>query len=69
MIEREYKKLQEKHRETLTNEYKLQTDKEHLEASVRVIQDDYQKVNSEFEESLFRWKKERSDLIQKINEF
>lgn len=36
MIEREYKKLQEKHREVLTSEYNLQTAKDHLEVSVRV---------------------------------
>jgi len=36
MIEREYKKIQEKHREVLTNEYNLQTAKDHLEVSMRV---------------------------------
>ena len=39
-MEREYKKLQEKHRETLNNEYALQTAKEHLEASMRLMQED-----------------------------
>ncbi len=36
MIEREYKKLQEKHREVMNSEYNLQTAKDHLEMSVRV---------------------------------
>jgi hypothetical protein len=40
LMEREYKKLQEKHRETLNNEYALQTAKEHLEASMRLMQED-----------------------------
>jgi hypothetical protein len=40
LMEREYKKLQEKHRETLNNEYALQTAKEHLEASIRMMQED-----------------------------
>ena len=40
LMEREYKKLQEKHRETLNSEYNLQTAKEHLEASMRVMQED-----------------------------
>jgi hypothetical protein len=40
LMEREYKKLQEKHRETLNNEYALQTAKEHLEASMRMMQED-----------------------------
>ncbi len=39
-MEREYKKLQDKHRETLNNEYALQTAKEHLEASMRLMQED-----------------------------
>ncbi len=37
LMDREYKKLQEKHRETLNNEYSLQTAKEHLEASMRLM--------------------------------
>lgn len=36
MIEKEYKKLQEKHRELLNSEFNLQTAKDHLETSVRV---------------------------------
>ena len=40
LMEREYKKLQEKHRETLNSEYALQTAKEHLEASMRMMQED-----------------------------
>ena len=67
-MEREYKKLQEKHRETLNSEYNLQTAKEHLEASMRVMQEDIQRLSGEYEESLFRWKRERQDLIQRIGE-
>ncbi len=37
MIEREYKKLQEKHRDILNNEFNLQTAKDHLEVSMRVV--------------------------------
>ena len=36
LIEREFHKLQEKHRDTLNSEYNLQTAKEHLEASLRI---------------------------------
>jgi predicted nuclease with TOPRIM domain len=35
-IERELRKLQEKHRETMAMLYQLQTAKDHLEASIRV---------------------------------
>jgi hypothetical protein len=38
MLEKEYKKLQDKHRETMNNEYALQTAKEHLEASMLLMQ-------------------------------
>jgi hypothetical protein len=37
MLEKEYKKLQDKHRETMNNEYALQTAKEHLEASMLMM--------------------------------
>lgn len=40
MLEKEYKKLQDKHRETLNSEYALQTAKEHLEASMLMMQQD-----------------------------
>ena len=59
LMEREYKKVQEKHRETLNNEYNLQTAKEHLEASMRVMQEDIQRLNGEYEENVYIWKKER----------
>jgi hypothetical protein len=69
MVEREYKKLQEKHRETLNSEYNLRTAKEHLETSIRVLQEDFQKMNHELEESLIRAKSERNDLSSKLKEF
>lgn len=68
LIEREYKKLQEKHRDTLNNEYNLQTAKEHLEASMRLMQEQQQRINSEYEESLYRFKGERQELIQRLGE-
>ena len=34
ILEKEYKKLSEKHRDTMTNEYNLALSKDHLEASV-----------------------------------
>jgi hypothetical protein len=37
MLEKEYKKLQDKHRETMNSEYALQTAKEHLEASMLMM--------------------------------
>ena len=40
MLEKEYKKLQDKHRETMNSEYALQTAKEHLEASMLMMQQD-----------------------------
>jgi len=44
MLEKEYKKLQDKHRETMNSEYALQTAKEHLEASMLMIQQDVQRI-------------------------
>jgi len=44
MLEKEYKKLQDKHRETMNNEYALQTAKEHLEASMLMMQQDVQRI-------------------------
>lgn len=34
ILEKEYKKLSEKHRDTMTNEYNLALSKDHLEASI-----------------------------------
>ena len=36
LLEREYHKLQEKHRDIINNEFNLQTAKDHLEASLKV---------------------------------
>ena len=44
MLEKEYKKLQDKHRETMNSEYALQTAKEHLEASMLMMQQDIQRI-------------------------
>ena len=44
MLEKEYKKLQDKHRETMNSEYALQTAKEHLEASMLMMQQDVQRI-------------------------
>ena len=44
MLEKEYKKLQDKHRETMNSEYGLQTAKEHLEASMLMMQQDVQRI-------------------------
>ena len=62
MIEREYKKLQEKHRDVLNNEYNLQNVRDHLEVSVKISQEELQKVNQQYDESAMRWKAERADL-------
>ena len=69
MIEREFKKLQEKHRDVLNSEYNLQTARDHLEISVKIAHEELQKINEQYEESAMRWKQERQDLVQKINEF
>ena len=46
MIEREYKKLQEKHRDVLNSEYNLQTARDHLEISVKIAHEELHKINS-----------------------
>ena len=68
LVDREYKKLQERHREASNAQYNLQTAKEHLEQSVRVLQEDLQKVASEYEENAYRWKRERQELVQRVGE-
>ena len=49
-IDRELKKLQEKHRETIAQVHSLQTAREHLEVSVRLAQDELLRLNMEKEE-------------------
>lgn len=68
LVEREYHKLQEKHRDLMNNEYNIQTTKEHLEASLRVAQEEMSKFNEQYEQDVCRWKKERFDLHKKLQE-
>jgi len=41
----------------------LQTAKEHLEASMRLMQEDIQRMNTDYEEQIYRWKQERAEII------
>ena len=45
IIEKELRKLQEKYRESLQTEYSLNTAKDHLEASLRLAQEEVQRFN------------------------
>ncbi len=65
-MEKEYRKLQDKHREAINNEYNLSTVKDHLEASLKISQEDVQRINSQYEEDYMKWKQERIDLQGKI---
>ena len=68
LIEREFHKMQEKHRDVLNSEYNLQTAKEHMEASLRIAQEEVKKLNQQYEDDIGGWKKERSDLVKRIHE-
>jgi chromosome segregation ATPase len=68
MLEKEYKKLQDKHRETMNNEYALQTAKEHLEASMLMMQQDVQRLQGDYEDKMLRFNRERSELFSKVAE-
>ena len=68
LVERELRKLQERYREALQTEYQLNTAKEHLEASLRVAQEELQKYNDFTEGQASQWKKERGDLSAKVQE-
>jgi uncharacterized protein YhdP len=47
----------------LNSEYALQTAKEHLEASMRVMQEDVQRMSVEFDEANFKFNREQKELI------
>ena len=68
MMEREHHKLQEKHREVLQSEYNLATAKEHLEASLRVAQDEVNKFNDQWQDDVQGLKEERGQLISRVHE-
>lgn len=61
-VERELKKTQEKYREAMTLVHGLQTSRDHLEASVRIAQEENARVAREREEERAIWRKERADL-------
>ena len=67
-VERELRKLQEKHRETVALVHGLQTSRDHLEASVRIAQDEAQRITREREEERASWRKERADLQAQLSE-
>ena len=52
----------------MNNEYNLQTAKEHIEAQMRVMQEDLQRISAEYEEQTFRWKRERNELIARLGD-
>lgn len=66
LLEREYKKLQDKHRDTLNSEYALQTAKEQLEQSMRVMQEDIQRLGAEYDEAVYRFNKEQKEVISQL---
>lgn len=68
VVERELRKLQDKHRDTIHNEYNLTTTRDHLEASLKIAQEEANSFGQQYEESAAMWKKERTDLQNKIHE-
>ena len=50
VIERELRKLQERHREAMAQVHQMNTAREHLEASVRIAQAEIQRERAEFEQ-------------------
>ena len=67
-VERELKKLQEKHRETIALVHNLQTARDHLEATVRVTHDEMNRLTSEHEEKANLWRKEQASLNHRVSE-
>ena len=47
----------------------MQTARDHLEVSIKIAHEELQKVNDQYEESAMRWKQERTDLHQRLNDF
>ncbi len=62
VIERELRKLQERHREAMAQVHQMNTAREHLEASVRIAQAEIQRERIEFEQQTNQKIKEMASL-------
>ena len=68
MLERELKKLQEKHRETIALVHNLQTARDHLEATLRVTHEEMNRLSAEHDEKANLWRKEQAGLNHRVSE-
>jgi chromosome segregation ATPase len=67
-LERELRKLQERHRETIAQVHALSTVKDHLEASVRQAQDQLQQLTLKAEEQTSLFRHERAELQARLTD-
>ncbi len=65
---RELAKLQDKHREVLAQLHTLQTAREHLEASLRLRDEQMQRIQQEKEEQAILFRKERAELQKQVQD-
>lgn len=68
LYERELKKLQDKHRDAMNQLHSLRTDKEHLEKSVAIIEQEKERISQEYENEIALRSKEAHELQQRLQE-
>lgn len=68
LLEKEYRKLQDKHRETLNNEYKVANMREQAELALKVKHDEAQKVTNDYSDEIRVWKNERAQMQTSIHQ-
>jgi len=68
VLEKEYQKLQEKHREAQNVEFNLSTLKEQQDATVKIQEDQIAKLTQRYQEDEKQWKTDKQELTKQIQD-
>ena len=66
VLEKEYSKLQEKCRDSQNQEFNLSTQKEHQDATLKIQEDQIQKLTTRYQEDEAQWKLDKQELTKQI---
>lgn len=68
VLEKEYSKLQEKFRDSQNQEFTLSTQKEHQDATLKIQEDQIQKMTARYQEDEAQWKLDKQELTKQIQD-
>lgn len=68
ILEKEYGKIQERYRDIQNVEFNLSTQKEQQEATVKIQEDQLQKLNLRYQDDENQWKIDKAELTRQIQD-